>query len=151
MENHVQLRNLDDATDTYRPGACNIGPDEIARRRRAGMAGVGIGVAIAVGLVVVGAPAWTRIAILPPLAGGIISLEQARRRFCVGFADLATHTLFFLSLQSSLQFSHALALQLLLGCVFKLALCRLSRFLLKLPLDETRLLLALTIAFQFKI
>ena len=82
----MQLRNLDDATDTYRPGACNIGPDEIARRRRAGMAGVGIGVAIAVGLVVVGAPAWTRIAILPPLAGGIISLEQARRRFCVGFA-----------------------------------------------------------------
>ena len=28
------------ATDGYRPGACNIGPAEIARRRRAGIVGL---------------------------------------------------------------------------------------------------------------
>jgi hypothetical protein len=70
----------------YDAGACNIGPAEIARRRRSGLVGIGIAVALAVILVVVGAPAWTRVIVFVPLAGGIISLEQARRRFCVGFA-----------------------------------------------------------------
>jgi hypothetical protein len=70
----------------YRPGACNIGPEEIARRRRGGLTGVGIAVAVAIGLVAIGAPAWTRILVFPFLAGGLISLEQVRRRFCVGFA-----------------------------------------------------------------
>lgn len=73
------------AADPYRAGACNIGPAEIARRRRAGIVGIAVAVALAVALVVLGAPDWTRLAVLPPLAGGIISLEQARRRFCVAF------------------------------------------------------------------
>lgn len=71
---------------TYRPGVCNIGPAEIARRRRAGILGVGAAIALGVILVAVDAPAWSRVLVLPPLAGGIISLDQARRRFCVGFA-----------------------------------------------------------------
>jgi hypothetical protein len=71
---------------TYRAGACNIGPEEIARRRQGGLVGVLIAVAIGVALVVVGAPVWLRIAIFPFLAGGLISLEQARRHFCVAFA-----------------------------------------------------------------
>lgn len=71
---------------TYRAGACNIGPAEIARRRRAGLAFVGIAVVIAIGLIAIGAPWWARVVIFPPLAGGLISLEQARRHFCVGFA-----------------------------------------------------------------
>lgn len=71
---------------SYQAGACNIGPAEIARRRRAGLVAVGIAVAIAVGLIVVGAPWWMRLAVFPPLAGGLISLEQARRHFCVAFA-----------------------------------------------------------------
>lgn len=71
---------------TYRPGACNIGPAEIARRWRAGATGVAIAVLLGIGLVVVEAPWWTRAAVFAPLAGGLISLEQARRRFCVGFA-----------------------------------------------------------------
>ena len=70
----------------YRAGACNIGPAEIATRRRGGLIGVGIAVALAVVLVVIGAPAWLRLLVFPPLAGGLISLEQARRHFCVGFA-----------------------------------------------------------------
>ena len=79
---------IDYASDPtgYRPGACNIGPEEIARRRRAGLTGVGIAVAIGIGLVAIGAPAWTRVLVFPFLAGGLVSLEQVRRRFCVGFA-----------------------------------------------------------------
>jgi hypothetical protein len=75
-----------DGSGGYRPGACNIGPEEIARRRRSGLAAVGVGLAIAVVLVLVGAPVWTRVVVFPFLAGGFVSLEQARRRFCVGFA-----------------------------------------------------------------
>lgn len=71
---------------SYQAGACNIGPAEIARRRRAGLAGVATAVVIAVALIAIGAPWWMRLAMFPPLAGGLVSLEQARRRFCVGFA-----------------------------------------------------------------
>ena len=74
------------ATSAYRAGACNIGPDEIARRRRGGLAGIGIAVAIAAVLVFIDAPGPLRLLVFPFLAGGLISLEQARRRFCVGFA-----------------------------------------------------------------
>jgi len=70
----------------YRPGVCNIGPEEIARRRRGGLTGVGIAVAIGIVLVALGTPAWTRVLVFPFLAGGLVSLEQARRHFCVGFA-----------------------------------------------------------------
>ena len=70
----------------YRPGACNIGPEEIARRRRAGLTGIGIAVVLGLALLVIGAPAWARVLIFPFLAGGLVSLEQVRRRFCVGFA-----------------------------------------------------------------
>ena len=59
----------------YRPGACNIGPEEIARRRRGGLTGVGMAVAIAIGLVAIGAPDWstTRPAITPPRAMRMIT------------------------------------------------------------------------------
>jgi hypothetical protein len=70
----------------YRAGACNIGPAEVARRRRAGLTGVAIAVVIGLILVAIGAPTWTRVLVFPFLAGGLISLEQVRRRFCVGFA-----------------------------------------------------------------
>lgn len=81
----MQIQYVQDPS-TYQAGACNIGPAEIARRRRAGLTGVAIAIALAVGLIAIGAPWWTRLVIFAPLAGGLISLEQARRRFCVGFA-----------------------------------------------------------------
>lgn len=71
---------------SYRAGACNIGPAEIARRRRGGIVALGIAFASAVVLVAIGAPWWTRLFVFAPLAGGLISLEQVRRHFCVGFA-----------------------------------------------------------------
>jgi hypothetical protein len=81
----VQIEYADDAS-AYRPGACNIGPDEIARRRRIGLAGVATALVVAVGLLLIGAPPWLRLLVFPPLAGGIVSLEQARRHFCASFA-----------------------------------------------------------------
>ena len=50
------------------------------------MTGVGIAAALAVGLLVIDAPTWTRLIVFPPLAVGFSSLEQVRRKFCVGFA-----------------------------------------------------------------
>jgi len=71
---------------SYRAGACNIGPEEIARRRRGGLMGVAMAAILAVVLIAIGAPPWARLLVFPLLAGGLISLEQARRHFCVGFA-----------------------------------------------------------------
>ena len=81
----MQIQYAQDAM-TYQAGACNIGPAEIARRRRAGLAGIAVAVVIAIGLIAIGAPWWMRLAMFPPLAAGLVSLEQARRHFCVGFA-----------------------------------------------------------------
>jgi hypothetical protein len=81
----VQLRYADDPL-TYRPGACNIGPEEIASRRRSGIIGLVISAALALGLVAVGAAPWLRVLVFLPLAGAFVSFEQARRHFCAGFA-----------------------------------------------------------------
>jgi hypothetical protein len=69
----------------YRPGACNIGPAEIARRRRIGLLQLGAALGLAAVLVVIDAPAWARLGVWPLLAGAFITLEQVRRRFCVAF------------------------------------------------------------------
>lgn len=82
----MQFEDAADAPTAYRAGVCNIGPQEIARRRRAGLVAIGIAAAVAVALVVVDAPGILRLLVFPPLASGLVSLEQVRRRFCVGFA-----------------------------------------------------------------
>ena len=69
----------------YRPGVCNIGPDEIARRRRSGMLGIGAALALAAGLLLVGAPTAVRWLVALPLAGGAAGLLQARLRFCAAY------------------------------------------------------------------
>lgn len=69
----------------YRAGACNIGPQEIARRRRTGIALLLVAIGVALSLLVIDAPAWTRIVVWPLLAAAFTTLEQVRRRFCVAF------------------------------------------------------------------
>jgi hypothetical protein len=69
----------------YRPGACNIGPAEIARRRRAGMLGIGAAAALAAALLLVDAPAVARWLVALPLAAGAVGLLQARLRFCAAY------------------------------------------------------------------
>lgn len=73
-----------DAAD-YQPGVCNIGPAEIQRRRRLGYAGLAAAVLLGAALLALDAPAWSRLAVVLPLAAGLSGLIQARQRFCAGF------------------------------------------------------------------
>ena len=72
--------------DRYVPGVCNIGAWEIRRRRRFAYLGFAAAVILFVVLVAIGAPAWTRLFVFLPVASGMVSWLQARRRFCAGFA-----------------------------------------------------------------
>ncbi len=69
----------------YRPGACNIGAVEIARRRRFGLASLVAAAVLAAGLVALRAPNETRWLVAFPAAAAAIGLLQARLRFCVAF------------------------------------------------------------------
>ena len=73
------------ATDGYHPGACNIGPAEIARRRRSGIVGLAAAAVLAAALVLVDAPAATRWLVALPLAVGAIGFLQAYFRFCAAY------------------------------------------------------------------
>lgn len=82
----MQIEYLEPAPGDYRAGTCNIGPREIAKRRAAGIAGIAAAVVLGVVLVAIDAPQIARAIVVFPLWGAIISLEQARRKFCAGFA-----------------------------------------------------------------
>jgi len=80
------IQYLDQPQAGYQPGACNIGPVEIARRRRSGIVGVAIAVMLGAVLVVADVAPVLRLAVVAPLFVGILGFGQARLRFCVGFA-----------------------------------------------------------------
>jgi hypothetical protein len=69
----------------YVPGVCNIGPAEIASRRRSGHVGMIAALVLLVLLVAVGAPPISRLLIALPVAVGASGYLQARLRFCAGF------------------------------------------------------------------
>jgi hypothetical protein len=72
-------------TDQYIPGTCNIGPEEIALRRRAGHVGLAVTAALATALVRSRLhPAW-RLALALPAAGAASGYLQARQRFCANY------------------------------------------------------------------
>jgi hypothetical protein len=72
-------------TDQYLAGACNIGPAEIAMRRRAGHAGLAVTAGLAAGLLRSDLhPAW-RLTLAVPAAGSAAGYLQARQRFCANF------------------------------------------------------------------
>jgi hypothetical protein len=71
--------------DAYQAGVCNIGPAEVARRRRAGYLGVAAAVVLATVLVVVDAPAISRLLVALPLAAGFSGFLQAHLRFCANY------------------------------------------------------------------
>src|SRR5664280_1490921 len=71
----------------YRPGACNIGPAEIARRRRAGHVGL-LATVVTLGvLVAIGAPPVARLIVALPAAASSSGYLQARLHFCAGFGS----------------------------------------------------------------
>lgn len=76
---------IKDERGEYRAGACNIGPEEIAQRRRMGLVFLAVAIGLVAILLVIDAPALARIVVWPPLAAAFTTLEQVRRRFCVAF------------------------------------------------------------------
>ena len=80
----------DDGSSAYRPGVCNIGPEEIARRRRsAWVAGLAT-VVFYLGLLAIGAPGAVRLIVAVPAAITAVTWLQARERFCVAFGATGT-------------------------------------------------------------
>lgn len=69
----------------YAPGACNIGPAEIARRRRSGHLGSLVTMALLAVLIAVDAPPLARLLIALPAAGAAAGYLQAWFRFCAAF------------------------------------------------------------------
>jgi hypothetical protein len=72
-------------TDQYVPGACNIGPQEIALRRRAGHVGLAVTVALAAALLRSDVNRAWRLTLALPAAGAASGYLQARQRFCANF------------------------------------------------------------------
>jgi hypothetical protein len=72
--------------DTYVPGGCNIGREEIARRRSAAVTGALVTIGTAAVLIATGAPDLARLLVAIPAAGTAIAALQVRNRFCVAYA-----------------------------------------------------------------
>src|SRR5215212_3729971 len=66
--------------------AANIGPGETRKRRVMGIAALGAGAVLACGLVLVGAPWWSRVVVFFPVWLAALGLLQARERTCVALA-----------------------------------------------------------------
>jgi hypothetical protein len=69
----------------YRPGACNIGPQEIRRRWLSGHAGLVATVGLFFVLLAIDAAPAVRLLVGLPAAGAAIGYLQAYLRFCVAF------------------------------------------------------------------
>ena len=69
----------------YRPGACNIGSAEIARRKRAGWIGLGATAVLGSALVLFHVPALWRLSLFVPSLFAATGFLQGFMRFCAGF------------------------------------------------------------------
>ena len=72
----------------YVPGRCNIGPEEIARRRRAGHVGAAATLALLGVLIAIDAPPLGRLLVGIPAIGAASGYLQAVLRFCAGYGTL---------------------------------------------------------------
>jgi hypothetical protein len=75
----------------YEPGVCNIGPAEIARRRRSGHVGLLISVFLLAVLLATGAPHWLRLALVLPVGVSASGYLQAKFHFCAGFGSAGVY------------------------------------------------------------
>jgi hypothetical protein len=69
----------------YQAGTCNIGPAEIARRRRIGHLGLALSIGLLVAISWFDAPAWMRLIVFLPAAVGAAGYLQAHFRFCADY------------------------------------------------------------------
>lgn len=75
----------------HRPGVCNIGPEEIARRRLIGHLGL-IGTVLTwLGLLAVDAPRYAQLLVALPAAGSAAGYLQAQLKFCAAFGSLGIY------------------------------------------------------------
>ena len=81
-----------DASSEYRPGVCNIGPAEIARRRMAGHVGLIATLGLLAFLIVIGAPPVMRLLVVLPAAASASGYLQAWLKFCAGFGSRGSST-----------------------------------------------------------
>ena len=72
-------------TQDYVAGACNIGPAEIALRRRTGHAGLATTAVLGAVLIRSDLPRPWRLTLALPAAVGAAGYLQARKRFCADF------------------------------------------------------------------
>lgn len=75
------------AGDAYSAGACNIGPAEIGRRRRAGHFGLAATIGLLAILIALGAPHLLRLILFVPAMGSAVGYLQARLHFCAAFGS----------------------------------------------------------------
>jgi hypothetical protein len=64
---------------------CNIGPAEIARRRRSAIVFTGVAAVVAIGLLALHAAPAARLLLFPVAAGAAVNWLQVVHRFCVAF------------------------------------------------------------------
>jgi hypothetical protein len=67
---------------------CNIGPDEIARRRRSAIVGAVATALVAAAMIAFHVPAPARFLLWPIAAGSAVAALQVVHRFCVAFGAL---------------------------------------------------------------
>ena len=77
--------------DHYEPGVCNIGPEEIARRRRSGHMGVIASVVVFAVLLALAAPHWMRLVLVLTAAVAATGYLQAWLHFCAGFGSAGVY------------------------------------------------------------
>ncbi|WP_226022037.1 hypothetical protein [Halomicrobium salinisoli] len=77
----------------YRPGACNIGPEQRRKRRFAGAVGVVAAAAYVGWILLSGRPPESLLGVFPLLFAGFLGLLQDYFRFCVAFGALARYDL----------------------------------------------------------
>ncbi len=77
----------------YEPGVCNIGPDEIARRRRTGDVGLVATAAVVATLAAIDAPPLLRLLAAVPATISASGYIQARSRFCAAYGSLGVFNL----------------------------------------------------------
>jgi hypothetical protein len=75
----------------YIPGECNIGEEEIARRRAFGWGALVVTVLAMVGLRTSRANRWWRVLLFFPAAASAAGFLQAKMRFCSGFSRLGVY------------------------------------------------------------
>ena len=98
-----------EAVGAYEPGVCNIGPAEIARRRRAGHVGLIATVGLLAALMVIDVHPLARLALIVPASISASGYLQARLKFCAGYGQLGVFNLGQLGERTAITDADALA------------------------------------------